>query len=189
MSGCMCLATRVHLWCVNIAREVEGMLIFKSDCKPAACYEYNLAERLSSSAMKLCVYVRVCLKAFFCPVDTALTTSQANKLIRELSPAHLVIPHQYTSPPLLLPSRQDLVIEYVSFVIFRSFFIVSQFRVLRLLLYRHLVKIEWAYFVSRQFVHCIMISFSFYRFSFSLSRQFSCNRRTHCFIHCRTTLQ
>jgi integrator complex subunit 9 len=51
------------------------------------------------------------MKAMYCPIDTSLNFTQANKLIRELKPQHLVIPGQYMSPPLLHPTRQDLVID------------------------------------------------------------------------------
>lgn len=36
---------------------------------------------------------------------------QANKLIRDLKPSNLVIPYQYTQPPLLHRHRTDLVIQ------------------------------------------------------------------------------
>jgi integrator complex subunit 9 len=59
----------------------------------------------------LAPYQPLAMKAFYCPIDTSLSFSQASKLVRELSPTHLVIPQQYTSPPTLFPNRQDLTID------------------------------------------------------------------------------
>lgn len=47
------------------------------------------------------------------PIDTSLSFVQANKLIRDLKPSNLVLPRQYTIPPILQPHRSDLVIEAV----------------------------------------------------------------------------
>ena len=59
----------------------------------------------------------VFLQAFFSPIDTSLSFSQANILIKELKPLHLVVPETYTIPPVSMPHRADLVIETVSMVI------------------------------------------------------------------------
>lgn len=53
------------------------------------------------------------MKAVHCPIDTSLNFTQANKLIRDLKPEHLVIPECYTQPPITAPHRTDLVIEPV----------------------------------------------------------------------------
>lgn len=53
------------------------------------------------------------MKAVHCPIDTSLNFTQANKLIRDLKPEHLVIPECYTQPPLTALHRMDLVIEPV----------------------------------------------------------------------------
>ncbi|KAK7507295.1 hypothetical protein BaRGS_00001230 [Batillaria attramentaria] len=52
--------------------------------------------------------MRVC----YCPIDTSLSFAQANKLIRDLRPLHLVVSETYTSPPPLAPQRNDLTIEW-----------------------------------------------------------------------------
>ncbi|CAH0380737.1 unnamed protein product [Bemisia tabaci] len=51
------------------------------------------------------------MKAVHCPIDTSLNFVQANKLVRELKPANLVLPDCYTVPPPSLPHRTDLVIQ------------------------------------------------------------------------------
>ncbi|RWS27634.1 cleavage and polyadenylation specificity factor-like protein [Leptotrombidium deliense] len=56
-------------------------------------------------------YQPLAMKVAYCPIDTSLSFSQANKLIRELKPHTLIMPHQYTSPPLLQKHRTDLVID------------------------------------------------------------------------------
>lgn len=53
------------------------------------------------------------MKAVHCPIDTSLNFTQANKLIRDLKPEHLVIPEVYTQPPGMAPHRTDLVIESI----------------------------------------------------------------------------
>ncbi|XP_052813057.1 integrator complex subunit 9-like isoform X2 [Mya arenaria] len=50
--------------------------------------------------------MRVC----YCPIDTSLSFSQANKLIRDLRPQHLVVPETYITPPPSVTQRPDLVI-------------------------------------------------------------------------------
>uniref|UniRef100_A0A1B6MCP8 Beta-Casp domain-containing protein n=1 Tax=Graphocephala atropunctata TaxID=36148 RepID=A0A1B6MCP8_9HEMI len=52
----------------------------------------------------------VAMKALHCPIDTSLNYNQANKLIRELKPQHLVLPECYTQPPINFPLRLDLVV-------------------------------------------------------------------------------
>ncbi|XP_064480240.1 integrator complex subunit 9-like [Ornithodoros turicata] len=51
------------------------------------------------------------MRTVYVPIDTSLSFSQANKLVRDLKPTNLVMPAQYTQPPLLQPHRNDLVIE------------------------------------------------------------------------------
>lgn len=58
------------------------------------------------------------MKAVHCPIDTSLNFTQANKLIRDLKPEHLVIPECYTQPPITAPHRTDLVIEPVGVSIY-----------------------------------------------------------------------
>ncbi|XP_025103856.1 integrator complex subunit 9-like isoform X2 [Pomacea canaliculata] len=52
--------------------------------------------------------MRVC----YCPVDTSLSFAQANKLIRDLRPLHLVVSETYTTPPPQAPLRSDLTIDW-----------------------------------------------------------------------------
>jgi len=58
------------------------------------------------------------MKAVHCPIDTSLNFTQANKLIRDLKPEHLVIPEVYTQPPGMAPHRTDLVIESIGVDVF-----------------------------------------------------------------------
>lgn len=51
------------------------------------------------------------MKILHCPIDTSLNFTQANKLIRDLKPGALVVPHCYTLPPVTAPNRTDLVID------------------------------------------------------------------------------
>jgi len=57
------------------------------------------------------------VKAFYCPIDTSLSFVQANKLIRELTPAHVVISRRYRVPPTSFSQRPDLVIDCVSIML------------------------------------------------------------------------
>lgn len=59
----------------------------------------------------LAPYQPVAMKYVHCPIDTGLSYAQANKLIRDLRPSHLVVPEQYIVPPPLQPHRTDLVVE------------------------------------------------------------------------------
>ncbi|XP_067944009.1 integrator complex subunit 9-like [Watersipora subatra] len=59
----------------------------------------------------LAPYQPVYMKVVHCPIDTRLSFAQANKLIRDLKPKHLVVPEEYTFPPTLQPGRTDLVID------------------------------------------------------------------------------
>lgn len=36
------------------------------------------------------------MKSYYCPIDTSLNFSQANKLIKEMKPSLLVLPESYT---------------------------------------------------------------------------------------------
>ena len=59
----------------------------------------------------LAPYQPLQMRVVYCPIDTSLNFSQANKLLRDLKPKNLVIPQSYTTPPLLLKHRTDLVID------------------------------------------------------------------------------
>ncbi|XP_066923310.1 integrator complex subunit 9 homolog [Clytia hemisphaerica] len=50
------------------------------------------------------------MKAVFCPIDPRLNYHQANKLIKDITPKHLIIPEEYTTPPVMTPQRTDFVI-------------------------------------------------------------------------------
>lgn len=52
------------------------------------------------------IQMRVCC----CPIDTSLSFSQANKLVKDLRPHHLVVAENYATPPPNVAQRQDLVI-------------------------------------------------------------------------------
>ena len=54
------------------------------------------------------------MKTAHCPIDTSLNFAQANKLIKDLKPAALVIPECYTHPPLTAGHRTDLIIDPLS---------------------------------------------------------------------------
>lgn len=58
----------------------------------------------------LAPYQPLAMKVVYLPIDTSLSFNQANKLIRELKPAHLLLPEQYTVPPLLYRLRTDLTV-------------------------------------------------------------------------------
>ncbi|GFO12839.1 integrator complex subunit 9, partial [Plakobranchus ocellatus] len=60
----------------------------------------------------LAPFLPVAMRVCYCPIDTSLNFSQANKLIRELRPLHLVVSETYTRPPVLEPMRNDLTIEF-----------------------------------------------------------------------------
>eukprot|EP00058_Branchiostoma_floridae_P003826 XP_002589314.1 hypothetical protein BRAFLDRAFT_217919 [Branchiostoma floridae] len=51
------------------------------------------------------------MKAVHCPIDTRLSFQQANKIISDLKPLHVVLPETYITPPPSLPQRSDLVLE------------------------------------------------------------------------------
>ncbi|XP_071953861.1 integrator complex subunit 9-like [Antedon mediterranea] len=51
------------------------------------------------------------MKACYCPIDPAMGFSQANKMIKDLKPGHLIIPAGYSRPPASLPHKTDLQIE------------------------------------------------------------------------------
>lgn len=54
------------------------------------------------------------MKAYYCPIDTALNFHQANKLIEGLKPDILITHEEYLSPPRTYPQRVELVIDYPS---------------------------------------------------------------------------
>lgn len=59
----------------------------------------------------LAPYQPLQMKVAYCPIDTGLTFAQANKLLAELNPKNVLIPHQYSVPPQQAPHRTELVIE------------------------------------------------------------------------------
>ena len=62
----------------------------------------------------VCVWISVLfLQVSYCPIDTSLSFAQANKLIRELKPIHLVLAEQYLSPPIMFPHNTNLKIDCV----------------------------------------------------------------------------
>lgn len=63
---------------------------------------------LDALAPFLPLEMRIC----YCPIDTSLNFSQANKLIRDLRPLHLVVSETYMKPPTMEPLRNDLTIEF-----------------------------------------------------------------------------
>lgn len=60
----------------------------------------------------LAPYQPLSLRICYCPIDTSLSFSQANKLIKDLRPRHLVIAEDYLNPPLMAPHRADLTIDW-----------------------------------------------------------------------------
>ena len=63
----------------------------------------------------LAPYQPVMMRVVSCPIDTRLSFTQANKLIKDLKPRHLVIPEFYSSPPSLFPGEFSFFLEYESF--------------------------------------------------------------------------
>lgn len=55
-------------------------------------------------------YQPLAMKAVFCPIDPKMNYHQANKLMKDISPKCLVIPEEYTTPPIMMPQRTDLLI-------------------------------------------------------------------------------
>ena len=52
----------------------------------------------------------ISMKMAYCPIDPRLNFHQAHKLLKEIKPKQLIIPDAYTSPPMMMPQRTDLVI-------------------------------------------------------------------------------
>ncbi|EDO39014.1 predicted protein [Nematostella vectensis] len=59
----------------------------------------------------LAPYQPLAMKTCYCPIDPRLNFAQANKLLKELQPRHLVMPESYSRPPVIHPHRTDLTIE------------------------------------------------------------------------------
>jgi len=57
-------------------------------------------------------YQPMAMKAVYCPIDTSLNFSQANKLIKDLKPSLLVTSEDYLKAPVTHPHRTDFVIDY-----------------------------------------------------------------------------
>ena len=51
------------------------------------------------------------MKTVHCPIDTSLNFNQAKKLIKDLRPASIAIPKQYSLPPTSAPQRTELTID------------------------------------------------------------------------------
>uniref|UniRef100_A0A2C9L1D1 Beta-Casp domain-containing protein n=1 Tax=Biomphalaria glabrata TaxID=6526 RepID=A0A2C9L1D1_BIOGL len=60
----------------------------------------------------LAPFLPIAMRVCYCPIDTSLNFSQANKLIRDLRPLHLVVSESYTHPPVLEPLRNDLTVDF-----------------------------------------------------------------------------
>ncbi|XP_030745893.1 integrator complex subunit 9 [Sitophilus oryzae] len=58
----------------------------------------------------LAPYQPLQMKIAHCAIDTSLNFTQANKLIKDLKPATLVVPEIYTKPPVSAPNLSELVI-------------------------------------------------------------------------------
>ncbi|XP_050294937.1 integrator complex subunit 9 isoform X2 [Anthonomus grandis grandis] len=58
----------------------------------------------------LAPYQPLQMKIAHCAIDTSLNFTQANKLIKDLKPATLVVPECYTKPPVNAPNLTELVI-------------------------------------------------------------------------------
>lgn len=97
------------LFCINFA--VDAFCVQHIESKLA----YDVLLRSSLTACPAVVLSFLPVQALCFPIDTSLSFVQANKLIRDLKPTNLVLPLQYTLPPLLQPHRTDLVIETVRF--------------------------------------------------------------------------
>lgn len=59
----------------------------------------------------LAPYQPLAMKIVHCPIDTSLSFTQANKLIRDLKPGNLLVPEMYLNPPVSAPLRNDLVVQ------------------------------------------------------------------------------
>jgi len=59
----------------------------------------------------LAPYQPLAMKVSYCPIDTSLSFTQANKLIRELRPQHLITSESYMTPPAHFPHHANLVLE------------------------------------------------------------------------------
>ena len=51
------------------------------------------------------------MKTVHTPIDTSLNFNQAKKLIKDLKPASVAIPKQYSVPPITAPQRSELTID------------------------------------------------------------------------------
>ncbi|CAI9739197.1 Hypothetical predicted protein [Octopus vulgaris] len=60
----------------------------------------------------LAPYQPLAMRVCYCPIDISLSFSQANKLIKDLRPLHLVLAEDYITPPNVAPMRTDLTIEW-----------------------------------------------------------------------------
>jgi len=53
------------------------------------------------------------MKAMHCPIDTSMNFTQANKMIKDLKPAVLILPASYTTPPTGFGHKNEFVIDQV----------------------------------------------------------------------------
>ena len=71
--------------------------------KFALCFCYLLSDADVNHLDALAPFQPVHMRVVHCPIDTRLSFQQANKLIRDLKPKHLVVPEEYCTPPTLQP--------------------------------------------------------------------------------------
>lgn len=48
-----------------------------------------------------------------CPIDTSMNFTQANKMIKDLKPAVLILPECYVIPPIGFGHKNEFVIDQV----------------------------------------------------------------------------
>lgn len=53
------------------------------------------------------------MKAMHCPIDTSMNFTQANKMIKDLKPAVLILPERYAIPPTGFGHKNEFVIDQV----------------------------------------------------------------------------
>lgn len=49
-----------------------------------------------------------------CPIDTSMNFTQANKMIKDLKPAVLILPERYAIPPTGFGHKNEFVIDQVN---------------------------------------------------------------------------
>uniref|UniRef100_A0A2S2P0Y1 Integrator complex subunit 9 n=2 Tax=Schizaphis graminum TaxID=13262 RepID=A0A2S2P0Y1_SCHGA len=53
------------------------------------------------------------MKAMHCPIDTSMNFTQANKMIKDLKPAVLILPERYAIPPVGFGHKNEFVIDQI----------------------------------------------------------------------------